>query len=294
MKSSKIKGYLNDLENKNKNFSYDKIMKILDVSNYVYLDTIKKFNYNDIVKYKNSKYLFKEIAKEFETVFEFLSNGEVLMGICLLRNVYEEVMYIMAVSLNIELDINVKTKAGYFKNIVIDNVESLLSDSFSGEDISELYGYLSKITHITNVKEATSYLIGNRVIKKYIVSEIKYVTILIEYMYLDFLHKKCDIDDGFICNIIAISSYPEIINIVYYAANSIKYDRPLKKYFYGEKNQKYLKDQQEKLVVEFQNFKIEKNNIDVSIKEISKEVDKQLKERNYMEQVAEILNSKNI
>lgn len=292
MKASKIKGYLKDLENKNKNFSYVKTMRILDVSNYVYLDIIKKFNYNDITEYKNSKYLFKEIAKEFETVFEFLSKGEILMGICLLRNVYEGIMYIMAVSLNIELDINVKTKAGYFKDIVIENIDSLLTDSFSSEDIYELYGYLSKITHVTNIKEATSYLIGNRSMKKYIINEIKYIALLIEYLYLDFLHKKCDIDDEFICNIIAVSSYPEIINTVYYAANSTKYNKSLKKYFYGDKNQKYLKDQQEKLVVEFKNFKIEKNDIDLSIRRISKEVDSQLKERNYMEIATQILDGK--
>lgn len=293
MKASKIKGYLKDLENKNKNFSYDKTMRIFDVSNYVYLDIIKKFNYNDIIEYKNSKYLFKEIVKEFETVFEFLSSGEILMSICLLRNAYEEIMYIMAVSLSIELDINVKTRAGYFKNIVIENIDNLLTDSFDSEDITELYGYLSKITHVTNIKEATSYLIGDKIIKKYIINEIKYITLLIEYLYLDFLYKKCDLEDEFIRNIIAVSSYPEIINTVYYAANSTKYNKSLKKFFYGEKNQKYLKDQQEKLIVEFKNFKIEKNDIDMSIRRISKEVDSQLKERNYMEIATQILNGKN-
>ena len=186
MKSSKIKGYLKDLENKNKNFSYDKIIRILDVSNFVYLDMIDKFDYKGITTYEKSKYLFKEIKKEFATVFELLSNGEIFMGTCLLRNVYEEIMYIMATSLNLPLDINVKTKAGYFKEKVMENCSILLNNSFDKNDIFELYGYLSKITHVTNIKEAASYLIGNKNIKKYIVNEIKYITLLIEYMYLDF------------------------------------------------------------------------------------------------------------
>ena len=42
MKRSKIKGYINDLENKNKNFSFDKSIKILDISNAVYIDIIEK------------------------------------------------------------------------------------------------------------------------------------------------------------------------------------------------------------------------------------------------------------
>ena len=292
MKSSKIKGYLKDLENKNKNFSYDKIIRILDVSNFVYLDMIDKFDYKGITAYEKSKYLFKEIKKEFATVFELLSNGEIFMGTCLLRNVYEEIMYIMATSLNLPLDINVKTKAGYFKEKVMETCSILLNNSFDKNDIFELYGYLSKITHVTNIKEAVSYLIGNNNIKKYIVNEIKYITLLIEYMYLDFLHKKCNLESEFILNIIAISSYPELINIIYFAANGTKHNKMLEKYFYGEKNQQYLKEQQEKLIVEFKNFKIEKDNIDLSIKQISREVDKQLKERNYLEIATQILNNK--
>ena len=36
MKKSKIKGYIKDLENKNKNFSFDKSIRILDISNAIY------------------------------------------------------------------------------------------------------------------------------------------------------------------------------------------------------------------------------------------------------------------
>jgi hypothetical protein len=147
------------------------------------------------------------------------------------------------------------------------------------------------MSHVTNLKEATSYLIGNRDIKKYIISEMKYITIMIEYMYLDFLHKKTDIENNFINNIFAVSSYLELINVVYYAVNSNKYNKLLEKYFYGEKNQKYLKEQQDKMIVEFQNFKIEKDDIEMSINQITKEIDKQLIEKNYMEIVKNILNN---
>lgn len=64
MKRSKIKGYINDLENKNKNFSFDKSIKILDISNAVYIDIIEKYDFKNITNYKNSKYLFKEIFNE--------------------------------------------------------------------------------------------------------------------------------------------------------------------------------------------------------------------------------------
>ena len=57
MKRSKIKGYINDLENKNKNFSFDKSIKILDISNAVYIDIIEKYDFKSITNYKNSKYV---------------------------------------------------------------------------------------------------------------------------------------------------------------------------------------------------------------------------------------------
>ena len=43
MKKSKLRGYIYDLEHKNKNFSFDKTIRILDISNMIYIDLIKKW-----------------------------------------------------------------------------------------------------------------------------------------------------------------------------------------------------------------------------------------------------------
>ncbi len=282
MKKAKIRGYLKDLENKNKNFSYEKTMKIIDICNYVYLDMIKNFDYKTITNYKKSKYIFKEIVKEFEIVYNLISEGNVLMGACLLRNIYEEILYIMATSLQINLNIDIMTKAGYFKEKVIENSDFILGDSFDKENISELYSYLSKITHVTNIKEATSYLAENRVIKKYIVNEMKYIAIIIECLYLEFLYKKTNVKEDFIKEVIIISSYVELINAIYFAANSSKSNKQLEIYFYGEKNQKYLKNQQEKMIAEFKNFKVSENEIKISIKKALKNFEKKLIEKNYI------------
>ena len=40
MKKSKLRGYIYDLEHKNKNFSFDKTIRILDISNMIYIDMI--------------------------------------------------------------------------------------------------------------------------------------------------------------------------------------------------------------------------------------------------------------
>lgn len=291
MKRSKIKGYINDLENKNKNFSFDKSIKILDISNAVYIDIIEKYDFKSITNYKNSKYLFKEISNELNEITELLNNNKTLMAVCLLRNVYEEIMYIIATSYCDNLDINFMTKAGYFKDIVADNCNELLGDIYTSEEIKGIYSYLSKITHVTNIKEAVSYLSGNKRIKGYIVNEIKYICLIIENLYITFLNKKSKLDNSMCDNIISVAGYVELINTMYYVANSTGETKRIESYFYGEKNKKYLEKQKELMISDFKELQSNKDELSRSIKIISKELDKQLAENNYTEMVNKILNS---
>ena len=291
MKRSKIKGYINDLENKNKNFSFDKSIKILDISNAVYIDIIEKYDFKSITNYKNSKYLFKEISNELNEITELLNNNKTLMAVCLLRNVYEEIMYIIATSYCDNLDIDFMTKAGYFKDIVADNCNELLGDIYTSDGIKGIYSYLSKITHVTNIKEAVSYLSGNKRIKGYIVNEIKYVSLIIENLYITFLNKKSKLDNSMCDNIISVAGYVELINTMYYVANSTGETKRIESYFYGEKNKKYLEKQKELMISDFKELQSNKDELSRSIKIISKELDKQLAENNYTEMVNKILNS---
>ena len=290
MKKRKIKGYIYDLENKNKAFSYDRTIKILDVSNEVYIDIIKKFDFKKITNYKNSKYLFKEIANELSEVVELLNGNKTLMAICLLRNVYEEIMYIIATSYSTDLNINYLTTAGYFKDIVADNSGELLGDVYSSEEIKGIYSYLSKITHVTNIKEAVSYLSGNRQIKKYFVNEIKYVTLIVENLYITFLNKKSGLDNSMCDNIISVVGYVELINTMYYVANSTGELKRIENYFYGEKNRKYLTDQKEAMIKDFKYLQSNKDELSRTITIISKELDKQLIENNYTEIINKYMN----
>lgn len=291
MKRSKIKGYINDLENKNKNFSFDKSIKILDISNAVYIDIIEKYDFKSITNYKNSKYLFKEISNELNEITELLNNNKTLMAVCLLRNVYEEIMYIIATSYCDNFDIDFMTKAGYFKDIVADNCNELLGDIYTSEEINGIYSYLSKITHVTNIKEAVSYLSGNKRIKGYIVNEIKYVCLIIENLYITFLNKKSKLDNSMCENIISVAGYVELINTMYFVANSTGETKRIESYFYGEKNKKYLEKQKELMISDFKELQSNKDELSRSIKIISKELDKQLAENNYTEMVNKILNS---
>lgn len=68
MKKSKLRGYIYNLEHKNKNFSFDRTIRILDISNMIYIDMIKNIE-------------FKEISEEFEEVNDLLSREKTLMAV---------------------------------------------------------------------------------------------------------------------------------------------------------------------------------------------------------------------
>lgn len=288
MKRSKLRGYIYDLEHKNKNFSFDKTLRMLDINNMIYIDMIKKIEFKDISYYKKSKYMFKEISEEFEEIYDLLNKGKTLMAVCLLRNVFEEIMYIIATTIA-TVEIDVMTKASYFYKIVADHCDELLY-SYTSVDIKELYSYMSKITHVTNVKESASYLVGNKKIKKYFNNEIKYIELIVENIYLEFINKKLGIDNSMCDNIMTISSYVDLINIIYFVAYSTDEHKRIELYFYGEKNQKYLNDKREQMVQEFKELQKSNTRITKTINKISKELDKQIKERNYTEIVKDILN----
>ena len=86
-----------------------------------------------------------------------------------------------------------------------------------------------------------------------------------------------------------ISSYVDLINVIYFTANSTGEHKRIELYFYGEKNQKYLNEKREQMIQEFK--EIQKSNVKMTktINDISKELDRQIKEKNYTKIVKNIL-----
>lgn len=82
---------------------------------------------------------------------------------------------------------------------------------------------------------------GTKKYNKYIKNELKYLIIIIEFMFLDFISVKTKLNNISMCEkIFWISSYTGLINSIYFVANAEKGAVFLKKYFYGEKNNCWL------------------------------------------------------
>ena len=114
---------------------------------------------------------------------------------------------------------------------------------------------------------------------------------IIENLYITFLNKKSKLDNSMCDNIVSVAGYVELINTMYYVANSTGKTKRIESYFYGEKNKKYLEKQKELMISDFKELQSNKDELSRSIKIISKELDKQLAENNYTEMVNKILNS---
>lgn len=93
-------------------------------------------------------------------------------------------------------------------------------------------------------------------------------------------------------NILLESTYVELINTLYYVANASKKESQLEIYFYVDKNQKYIKEQNELIIIAINDMKSSKNDIEKSINKITKELNIQLKETGYMELANKNLNEK--
>ena len=91
-------------------------------------------------------------------------------------------------------------------------------------------------------------------------------------------------------NIMIVSSYVDLINVIYFTANSTGEHKRIELYFYGEKNQKYLNEKREQMIQEFKELQNSNTKITKTINRISKELDKQIEESNYSDMVKIILN----
>ena len=88
-----------------------------------------------------------------------------------------------------------------------------------------------------------------------------------------------------------ISGYVDLINLIYFTANSTGEHKRIELYFYGEKSQKYLNDKREQMIQEFKELHKSNAKITKTINVISKELDKQIKEKNYTDIVKKIINT---
>lgn len=169
---------------------YKKCMKLLNCANYVFSDEIDCFEFKKISKYTKSKPTYEKVKADFKLVNELINRQDLLNAATVLRTLYENIIYIIATSYDKEIKTTLDTSPGKLRKVLVENCSSIFTDYFEPEDFNNIYKYLCKFIHPCSLKELVSYMDKTIKYKNYLLGNLKYMMLVIEYMYLNFLNKK--------------------------------------------------------------------------------------------------------
>ncbi|MDD4831533.1 MAG: hypothetical protein PHR09_01560, partial [Bacilli bacterium] len=253
--------------------------KVLNCDNYVYLDEIDNYEFKKISKYNKSKVLYNKITYDFKLVNELIDKQDLLSATAVLRTLYENIIYIIAKSYNINIKVTLDTAPRDLRKVLEDNCSDIFTDYFEKEDFNEIYKHLCKIVHPCSMKELLSYMSATIKYKNYLLTNLKYTVLVIEYMYLNFLNKKVGNGESkFDLNFIKLSTYVNVVNVNYFMIDIKDNKSFTKRYFYYDTNNKYVTNNQGKLKEVYETLINKKRLIQTDKKELTKELDILIKE----------------
>ncbi len=272
---------------------YKKCMNVLECAHLVFIDEIENFKFKKISKYTRSRRVYNKISYDFKKVNEQLKEEDLFNAVTILRTLFENIMYIIATSYDKSIKVTIDTLPGELRNIVEKNVNSLFTDYFEEKDFNNLYKYLCKIVHPSSMKELVSYLSNTIKYKKYMLNNIKYIMVIIEYMYLNYLNKKIKNDESvFDLNFIDCCTYVNLVNISYFLISIKSGMSVVKRYMFYDTNNKYIEENKKicnELIKEITNGH---DVIKKDIRELSLALDEQINKSKYKDIVNSILSSK--
>ncbi len=272
---------------------YKKCMKVLDCAHLIYIDEISAFKFKGISKYNKSRYVYKKIESDFKKINFLIDEFDLFNAAAVMRAVYENIIYIIATSYDKKIKITLNTAPRELRNLIKKNCNCIFTGYFTEGDFDNIYDYLCKIVHPSSLKELTSFLDSKLKYKKYMLNNLKYIMIIIEYMYLDFLTKKAQKEDSkFDLNMADCCTYVNLVNISYFIEDLKDSATTLKRYLFYDTKNKYVEERTKickQLSIEIKNneYSIEKN-----VKELFKELDLQINNSKYVEQISQIMSKK--
>lgn len=272
---------------------YKNCMKFLKCVNYIYLDEIKDFEFKKISKYTKSKYLYDKVNNDFELINELIDKQDLLNAATLLRTLYENIIYIIATSYVKKCIITLDTEPWKLRKVLEDNCSTIFTDYFDKQDFNDIYKYLCKIVHPSSLKEILSYMNKTFKYKNYLLGNLKYIMLSIEYMYLNFLNKKVRNEESKLdLNLIDASTYVNLVNISYFAIDVKDSKSFIKRYFYYDTDNKYVVDNKNQVNELYDTLITKKVLIEKDVKELTKALDLQINESKYKADVDRLLKEK--
>ena len=273
---------------------YKKCIRLFESANYVFLDEISKFKFKKISGYYKSKKIYDKVIHDFKLVNQLIEQKDLSNAAVVLRQLYENIIYIIATSYDKNIKVNLNTQPIIYRKVLENNCNTIFSDFFESEDFNEVYKYLSKIIHPCSLKEMVSYMEKNPKYSKYLLANLKYLMIYIQYMYLNFLNKKINNYTSILdLDFIHVCTYSNLLNLNCFIKNSVNDTSFIKKFLFYDLDNKYIKDNQECIKEVYSYLNDNKEHVELDIKNVCDDLDKLLKVNNYNEVVGQILSGKN-
>ena len=262
--------------------------KIIRKSGGLLENKIMEINYKIYVDLMRKKKVDKQLVKTYKLIYSLIQRGYINESYSLIRSLYEEILYELAITADHNYSITIKTEPKEIRNKVIDNIDLLFSDSIDDSFIKEIYKYLSKMTHETMIKELLKDMLLNKKLSSFMIVNSTYILLIIGYVFLN--HIYIDLEE------IELVDYLMIISTYVLMNETVKLNAGLTKdeinrysnYFVDINDKQYVSKINEELVSGIST--IDNNDFNNTMNEISKKTDELLKKYKYYNIVLKLLN----
>lgn len=120
--------------------------ELIECNYKVYLDILKKSNVD------------KHFIKTIKFIYYSIKKSHVIESYCLIRLLFEEIMYECALQIDSNYFISIRTNARIIRDFVINHREQLFGDLYDDFYFKEIYNHLSKMAHVTKLKLFVEYI----------------------------------------------------------------------------------------------------------------------------------------
>lgn len=98
---------------------YETILRFFDLANHIFLDQIESIDYKNISDYSNAEYAIKRVPAEFKLVVELIERQDLISAATVLRETFENIIYIIATSYDKNIKIKANTKIERLRNVIL-------------------------------------------------------------------------------------------------------------------------------------------------------------------------------
>ena len=153
-------------------------IEIIKTNYNVYLDLLKKSKIN------------KSIIRTYKLIYNLINKKYIVESYALIRMLYEEILYDLSIISDKTFSITIDTSVSKIRNKVKDNVYTLFDDTIDGDYITNIYNYLSKMTHENTIKQLLKDIVSNKKITYFLSINALFALIEIIHLYLNNIYKN--------------------------------------------------------------------------------------------------------